>query len=70
MLDLDQDLDLFKLNGESVIKRIHELTSEPGEPTRAYIMLSTNRVLRESVGWSNKGVMDATFKAIHCFGFL
>ena len=61
-LELDRDLELFQLNGESIIKRMCQMPSENGNSDRGFIMLSSDRLLRELVTWGNKAVMDATFK--------
>ena len=61
-LQIDQNLDLFKLNGECVIKRLESLPSEAGD--RGFLLLSSDRVLTELVCWSNKDVMDVTFKVM------
>ena len=63
-LEIDPTIDLFKLNGECIIKRCESLPSESGD--RGFIMISSDRVLTELVGWGNKGVMDATFKVNEC----
>ena len=65
MLELDRDLKLFQLCGESIIKRMCQMPSEDGSSDRAFIMLSSDRLLRELVTWGNRAVMDATFKVCY-----
>ena len=61
VLDINPDLDLFKLNGEKVIKRVEIIPSLDGT-SRSFIMISSDKVLSNLLLSSTKGVMDRTFK--------
>ena len=65
ILEIDPNVDMFKLNDESIIKRISQLPTIEGGPARAFIMLSSDKVLKNILLSSTKGVMDATFKVQH-----
>ena len=63
VLEIDQDIDLFKLNDEIIVKRVERVPSPNAGAHRGFVMLSSDRLLSSLLGWSNKGVMDGTFKA-------
>ena len=65
ILEIDPNVDMFKLNNESIIKRISQLPTIEGGPAQAVIMLISDKVLKNILLSSTKGVMDATFKVQH-----
>ena len=69
-MDLDPNLDIFKLEGETVVRRVESVPSLPGGPTRAFVMISSSKLLQRGglLGWSKQGVMDATFKVEYLCG--
>ena len=63
VFDINPDLDLFKLNGEKVIKREEIIPSLDGT-CRSFLMINSDRVLSNLLLSSTKEVMDGTFKLI------
>ena len=64
-LEIYPNVDMFKLNHERIIKRISQLPTIEGGPARTFIILSSDKVLKNILLSSTKGVMDATFKVQH-----